>query len=208
MRFLKVPDNAKLSTILDKLLPNILAIYFEPDFNNLPAHGALENAKLKALEEVVSHLMMKVSNSKGEVTVPLTKLIRIFHGDAYVGFENSNIKAHARNKIFDFIFAQYGHLSLEIGPDMNAIFLPILNALSLLDDNSQEKAVLMVMFMYRLRSYLKAKELKVAVSALKKALLHTFEEPEGDQEMQIDSSGQNEQEGGKSKKQVVVDPMA
>ena len=34
-RFLKVPDNQKLSDILGKLLPNILKIYFENDLINV-----------------------------------------------------------------------------------------------------------------------------------------------------------------------------
>ena len=31
LRFLKVTDNKKLSTIMDKLLPTILSVYFEQD---------------------------------------------------------------------------------------------------------------------------------------------------------------------------------
>jgi hypothetical protein len=39
LRFLKVPDNKKLSAILDKLLPSILSIYFEDDLENIvPGH--------------------------------------------------------------------------------------------------------------------------------------------------------------------------
>ena len=51
LRFLKVPDNLKLSEILTKLLPSILSIYFEPDFHNLAASSLLESPKMKALEE-------------------------------------------------------------------------------------------------------------------------------------------------------------
>ena len=103
LRFLKVPDNKKLSDILNKLLPNILMIYLEPDLENEAM--SLENPKIKALEEIVNHLMQKVANSKGEVKVPFAKLLAIFSSDAYLRFTNGNIKAHAKNKIFDFIFA-------------------------------------------------------------------------------------------------------
>ena len=64
LRFLKVPDNLKLSEILSKLLPSILSIYFEPDFHNLAASSLLESPKMKALEEVINHLITKTNNSK------------------------------------------------------------------------------------------------------------------------------------------------
>lgn len=76
LRFLKVNDDKKLSDILFKLLPNILCVYFEEDFENVVASS--DNVKLKALEEIVTHLMMRAQNSKGQVKVPLSKLIDIF----------------------------------------------------------------------------------------------------------------------------------
>jgi len=118
LRFLKVPDNKKLSDILAKLLPNILCIYFESDFANLAVENLKENAKFKALEEITSHLMMKTTNSKGEVKIPFAKLIDILHGDAYLSFSNQHVKTHGKNRIFDFVFAQYGHMPLDINQDV------------------------------------------------------------------------------------------
>jgi len=51
-------------------------VYFEEDFENVVASS--DNVKLKALEEIVTHLMMRAQNSKGQVKVPLSKLIDIF----------------------------------------------------------------------------------------------------------------------------------
>ena len=45
-----------------------------------------ENPKIKALEEIVNHLVMKVMNSKGEVKIPFAKLIDIFDSDVYFHF--------------------------------------------------------------------------------------------------------------------------
>ena len=39
-----------------------------------------------AIEEIVKHLLMKVTNAKGEVKVPLHKLISIFSEDTYNNF--------------------------------------------------------------------------------------------------------------------------
>lgn len=86
LRFLKVPNAAKLSDILAKLLPNILMIYFEPDMENEAM--SLDQPKIKAIEEIVNHLMMKVTNSKGEVKIPFCKLIEIFSSDVYLNFAN------------------------------------------------------------------------------------------------------------------------
>jgi hypothetical protein len=88
LRFLKVPDNLKLSEILSKLLPSILSIYFEPDFHNLAASSLLESPKMKALEEVINHLITKTNNSKGGVKIPIAKLLDLFHSEAYLGCKN------------------------------------------------------------------------------------------------------------------------
>ena len=136
LRFLKVPDNKKLSEILGKLLPGILSIYFEADLENLAVESLKDNKKFKALEEVVNHLMMKTTNSKGEVKIPFSKLIDILHGDQFLSFSNPHVKAHGKNRIFDFVFAQYGYLEKDLSLDMENIFVPILKTLPKLDDNS------------------------------------------------------------------------
>lgn len=96
-------DDKKLSEILNKLLPNILSVYFEPDFENLVAFQ--DNAKFKPLEEIMDHLLMRVSNSKGAVKVPMGKLLDLFSSAQYAAFRNHNMKSHANGRIFEFIFA-------------------------------------------------------------------------------------------------------
>lgn len=86
LRFLKVPDNQRLAGIMTKLLPSILQIYFESDFENLSPEAFQQSPKLKALEEVVSHLLLKTNNSKGEVRVPFDSLLNIFHSQRYLSF--------------------------------------------------------------------------------------------------------------------------
>jgi hypothetical protein len=91
---------------------------------------------LKGLEEIITHLMMKTSNGKGEVKIPFAKLIGIFLSDAYKNFKNASVKAYGKDKIFDFIFAAYQHQELNLDEDIASIFVPILNALPGLEDNS------------------------------------------------------------------------
>jgi hypothetical protein len=55
LRFLRVPDNKKLSDIMAKLLPNILSIYFEWDLVNEAMNP--EQPKIKGIENIVNHLM-------------------------------------------------------------------------------------------------------------------------------------------------------
>jgi len=86
LRFLKVHDNKKLSEILGKLLPNIVSVYFENDLEGVAMPLANDNPKLRALEETISHLKTRVSNSKGEVTVPLPRLIDVFSSTAFSQF--------------------------------------------------------------------------------------------------------------------------
>ena len=53
LRFLKVNDNKKLSDILAKLLPNIVAVYFDSDLEDVMLPVGNDNPKLKALEEII-----------------------------------------------------------------------------------------------------------------------------------------------------------
>lgn len=57
---------------------------------------------------------MKVANAKGEVKIPFPKLIEIFSSKAYTDFGNAHIKAHGKNRIFDFIFAAYQYLEKDL----------------------------------------------------------------------------------------------
>ena len=157
LRFLKVPTAQKLSDILAKLLPNILMIYFEPDMENVAM--SLDQPKIKAIEEIVNHLMMKVTNSKGEVKIPFLKLIEIFSSDVYSNFANQNVKAHGKNRIFDFIFASYAYLDKNIETDMTTLFIPIMKSWLKLNDNSQEKSTLLDMWIHRLIHYFKSTQM-------------------------------------------------
>jgi hypothetical protein len=84
LRFLKVPNNQKLSQILAKLLPNMLEIYFEEDFQNMAPSAIQDSPKFKALEETMSHLALKTTNAKGEVKIPFASLINIFHSEKFL----------------------------------------------------------------------------------------------------------------------------
>jgi hypothetical protein len=158
LRFLGVPDNKKLSDIMAKLLPSILSIYLEWDLVNEPMN--LEQPKIKGIENIINHLMLKTANSRGDVKVPFQKLIAIFSSDAYLSFTNVAIKAHAKNRIFDFIFAQYAYLEADnLAGDMENIFIPVMAALSNLNDSSHEKCALLSMWLHRLVHYYKLKQL-------------------------------------------------
>ena len=91
---------------------------------------------MKALEETVSHLMSKVTNSKGGVKIPLAKLIEIFHSDNYLSFTNLHVKSHGKNRIFDFIFASYKYIPRELESDMVNLFVPIMRTLGKLSDQT------------------------------------------------------------------------
>ena len=69
-----------------KLLPSILSVYFEADFENVAAFQ--DNGKFKPLEEIMAHLLMRVQNSKGAVKVPMSKLFDIFSSAQYTAFQN------------------------------------------------------------------------------------------------------------------------
>jgi hypothetical protein len=112
-----------------------------------------ESPKIKAIEECISHLLMKVTNSKGEVKVPFAKLIAIFSSDIYLGFQNAAVKNHGRSRILDFIFAYFAYLPKNIESDTIEIFDPVVRSLSKLADSSQEKNCLLVLMVYRMKAY-------------------------------------------------------
>ena len=110
-----------------------------------------EHPKIKHIEEIISHLLMKVTNSKGEVKVPFAKLIQIFSSDAYLGFTNPTVKNHGRSRVLDFIFAYYAYLPKSLDTDAKEIFEPVVKSLSRLGDSSQEKNCLLVLMIFRMK---------------------------------------------------------
>ena len=97
--------------------------------------------------------------SKGEVKIPFLKLIEIFSWDVYSNFANQNVKAHGKNRIFDFIFASYAYLDKNIETDMTTLFIPIMKSWLKLNDNSQEKSTLLDMWIHRLIHYFKSMQM-------------------------------------------------
>lgn len=189
MRFLKVPDAKKLSDILHKLLPNILKIYLENDLHNLGGGGLPEHPKIKTLDELTGHLLMKVTNAKGDVKIPFSRLIDIFHSDEYSLCPNVQVKQHLMNRLFDFVFAAYGHLPAELDHDFPTIFVPILKSLPKLDIVSHEKATLLDMMLHRMLGYFRRKEMKALKARLKEVFETELAGDSGGQAEQIPSSG-------------------
>ena len=151
---------------MGKLLPSILQIYFEADFSNMSPEAFSNSPKLKALEEVVNHLLLKTNNAKGEIRVPFQSLVNIFHGSQYLDCHYMPAKQMGKNRIFDFIFSQYGFLPLVLADDILNIFVPIMKSLPLLSQTSHEKCMLTVIFMHRANQYHRKKELKALLKAL------------------------------------------
>jgi uncharacterized protein (DUF608 family) len=112
-----------------------------------------EHPKIKHIEEIITHLLMKVTNSKGEVKVPFAKLIQIFSSDAYLSFTNQSVKNHGRSRVLDFIFAYYAYLPKSLEQDTKEIFGPVIKSLGRLTDSSQEKNCILVLMIYRMRLY-------------------------------------------------------
>lgn len=104
LRFIKVSDGAKLTEILSKILPNILSIFFEPDMESLQS---LEHPKIKALEQIISHLMMRVQNDK-TVNPPWVALIEIICSHNYTtAFKNATVKRHVWTRVMEFIYESF-----------------------------------------------------------------------------------------------------
>lgn len=75
-------------------------------------------------------------------------------------------KMMGKNRIFDFIFSQYGYLPLNLADDIPNLFVPILKSLPLLSMTTHEKCMLIVIFMHRANLYHRKKELKSLLKAL------------------------------------------
>lgn len=74
----------------------------------------LENIKIKAIEQILSHLMMRTKNSKS-VNPPWTLLLDIFNSPAYTKeFKNETVKRHAANRIYEFVFESFQRIPDDI----------------------------------------------------------------------------------------------
>ena len=153
LRFLKVHDNKKMSEILAKLLPNIVSIYFESDLEGVAMPVGNDNPKLKALEEIMEHLKTRVSNSKGEVKVPLPRLIDVFSSAAFNQFQNRQLRQRASARIFEFIMKAYAHLPLDLQSDSQNLFAPVIKSLGTLHDEAPEKSTLLVLLLHKSIAY-------------------------------------------------------
>lgn len=81
----------------------------EPDM----ANAGLDHAKVKALEQILGHLMMRVKNSKA-VVPPWALLIDIFNQPLFLTeFTNVHIKRHVTQRILDFLFESFDRIPLE-----------------------------------------------------------------------------------------------
>jgi hypothetical protein len=81
VRFIKVKDDARLSTILEKILPKMLVVYLEPDMVNVVPSN--DHPKLKALNELIEHLMNRVANSNAKVMPPVVEILQIFNSPQF-----------------------------------------------------------------------------------------------------------------------------
>jgi hypothetical protein len=79
------------------------------------------------------------------------------------------MKAIGTNRIFDFIFSQFGYLEKNLESDIENLFVPILATLGKLSDQSKEKCMLIVMFVYRALAYQRSKELKTLLVLMVKS---------------------------------------
>jgi Proteasome stabiliser len=87
----------------------------EEDLANV---ASMDHPKMKALEQIISHLMMRVKNSP-DVNPPWVALLQIFNDSQYnLPEANPWIKHHVSSRIFEFIFESFDRippsLDLEI----------------------------------------------------------------------------------------------
>ena len=80
LRFMRVADDGKLSAVLDKILPSLVAIYSETDLVN----AKIDHPKVLKLDELMDHLVTRVENSRGTVFVPVAKLIKLYASPDYI----------------------------------------------------------------------------------------------------------------------------
>ena len=74
---------------------SLMTVFLEQDLLN----ADMENSKIKQLEDIMSHLTHRVSNSKGGVKAPATKLLDILNDPRYTGFQNQTVKRHVTERI-------------------------------------------------------------------------------------------------------------
>ena len=82
-----------------------MTVFLEEDLLN----ADMENSKIKQLEDIMNHLTHRVSNSKGAVKAPATKILDIFNDPRYHGFQNQTVKRHVTERIHQFL-----KLSIEL----------------------------------------------------------------------------------------------
>jgi len=98
------------------------------------------------------------------------------------------MRSHAKNRIFDFVFAQYPfYLGQGISEICTDILKPIIRALPLLDDDSHEKCTLLILMLHNITRFTAKKEMQVVVEALQKVLKELSPDGEDDNQGQIDS---------------------
>ena len=76
-----------------------MVVFLESDLLN----ADMENAKIKQLEEIMSHLAHRVKNSKGTVKAPAVQLLDILNQDKYATFQNQQVKRHVTERIHQFL---------------------------------------------------------------------------------------------------------
>lgn len=79
-----------------------MSVFLEPDLTN----SDLENPKIKAIEQIIGHIMMRTKNSK-VVCPPWSSLIDIFNQEAYEECHNQNVKRYAAGRIYEFLFESF-----------------------------------------------------------------------------------------------------
>ncbi len=85
-------------------------------------NAALDHPKIKAIEQILHHLMMRTKNSK-QVNPPWPLLVDIFNQEPYLAiFQNSNVKMHAANRIYEFIFESFDRIT----PDADEALIHVL----------------------------------------------------------------------------------
>jgi hypothetical protein len=75
LRFIKVKDDNRLNAVLEKILASLLLIFNEKDLAN--AASLDHNDKLKELEELMTLISNRITNSKGTVKVPVNQILTI-----------------------------------------------------------------------------------------------------------------------------------
>jgi len=93
-------------------------VFLEPDLTN----ADFENYKIKAIEQILSHIMMRTKNSKA-VCPPWAALLDIFNQDAYHECHNVNVKKHTANRIYEFLFESFDRIPESVDQSLFHVLL-------------------------------------------------------------------------------------